>query len=191
MFNKIFYVLPVIMFSIAPSIRALEDVQKEQPKENPLIKQERYLSKNAGYSIQFPLGWEVMQGVMGTDVIALAPASDPNDLFRENINIIYANLDESISREEYYDLNMKSLGQLLVDYDLEKSEDIKIDGLDAKKIIFTHTMGVVNAKVLQYLLLDGNKAYVMTFTADPLDFDKYHKTFEEIENSFRFEKNKM
>lgn len=169
---------------------AAVDTEKS-PSKDLVIKQERYVSKDAGYSIQFPLGWEVMKGAMGTDVIALAPIKDPDDLFRENINIIYAKLDTPISREEYYTLNMRSLAQLLVDFDLEKSEDVKIDGLDAKKIIFTHTMGVVNAKVLQYLILDGDKAYVMTFTADPLDFDKYLGTFEQIENSFKLNREKI
>jgi len=158
----------------------------EKPETETIIKRDRHVSENAGYSIQFPEQWEVMKGIMGTDVIALAPTVDPEDLFRENANVIFARLDLPISREEYYSYNMLTLTQLLVDFDLEESHDIIVDGVEAKKIIFTHTMGVVNAKVMQYLILDENRAFVMTFTADPLDFEMFRPKFEEIANSFEF-----
>ena len=80
---------------------------------------------------------------------------------------------------------MQSLRKLLIDYDLEESSDVKLSGKDAKKIVFTHTMGVVNAKVLQYLMLIDGYAYVLTFTADPLDFEKYRQKFENIAGSFK------
>ncbi len=143
---------------------------------------------NNDYSIQFPKEWEILKNVMDTDVIAIAPKIDPEDLFRENVNIIKATLDVPISPEEYYLINIKSLGNILSDFDLEKSEDILVDGSPAKKIVFTHTIGVVNAKVLQYLILKDNKAYVLTFSADPMDFPNYLIKFEEIMQSFKFKK---
>ncbi len=147
---------------------------------------ERYTSEDAGFSIQFPNKWEVKQGIMGNDMVALAPSIDPEDLFRENANIIYAKLDVLISKDDYYSLNLESLSQLLTDFDLEESEDVKLDGVNVKRIIFTHTMGIVNAKVMQYLVLVGKQAYVLTFTADPLDFDTYRASFEHIAQTFKF-----
>lgn len=140
------------------------------------------------YTIEFPEKWEIMKGVMDTDVIAIAPKINPDDLFRENVNIIHAKLELPITPKEYYDFNLKSLGQILTDFDLEDSEDVKVDGFEAKKLVFTHTIGVVNAKVLQYLILHENKAYVLTFTADPLDFKEYQPIFEKIVETFKFKK---
>lgn len=185
MVKKTFISILALIIIISTAVFTSEVVD-DNAKIEDITQPEFYISEEAGYQIKFPSDWEVMKGVMGTDVVALAPIKDPEDLFRENANIIYAKLDLPLNREEYYAYNLKSLSQLLVDFDLENSEDIKIDGMEAKKIIFTHTMGVVNAKVLQYLILDGDKAYVMTFTADPLDFDKYRESFENIGNSFKF-----
>lgn len=147
---------------------------------------ERYTSEDAGFSIQFPYKWEVRQGIMGNDMVAMAPTLDLEDLFRENANIIFAKLDVEISKDQYYSYNMNSLAQLLTDFDLEENEDVNLDGEVVKRIVFTHTMGIVNAKVLQYLVLVGNKAFVLTFTADPLDFDRFRPSFEEIAQSFKF-----
>jgi serine/threonine-protein kinase len=188
--KKIFMALSTAILLFSAAVFTNEIIQQDSAAET-VIKQERHVSRDAGYSIEFPPEWEVMKGVMGTDVIALSPTKDPEDLFRENVNVIYAQLESPITREEYYSLNLRSLAQLLVDFDLEKSEDVKFGDVEAKKIIFTHTMGVVNAKVLQYLILDGDKAYVMTFTADPLDFDKILPTFEQVANSFKYEKEKI
>ena len=137
------------------------------------------------FSIEIPENWEVVDQNLGVDLVGLAPLSD-SDLFRENFNVLSVKLDFPLTRQEYYDYNLKSLSQLLDDFDLENSEDVKIGNVNARKIIFTHTMGVVNAKVLQYLMLINNKAYVMTFTAARLDFDKVRPEFEQIANSLKF-----
>ena len=152
-----------------------------------VIKTERYISEDGSYSIQFPAQWAVVKGAMGTDVIALAPAVDPEDLFRENVNIIFTKMDFPITGEEYYTFNLNSLTQILSDFDLEESHDVTLGDVHGKQLIFTHTMGVVNAKVMQYLLLVNDHAYVLTFTADPLDFPKYRSEFEKIASTFQLE----
>jgi len=187
MIKNIFLLLSAAIVLLSVTVFTNEIINNVADVES-IIKAERHVSEDAGYSIQFPAQWEVMEGIMGADVIALAPTIDPEDLFRENVNIIFSKLDFPISREEYYALNLRSLAQLLVDFDLEESQEVQVDGVGAKKIVFTHTMGIVNAKVMQYLILDEDHAYVMTFTSDPLDFKTYRPKFEEIANSFRFDR---
>lgn len=164
------------------TIKLLTEVDLQNKKDEGLV---TYTSKEGNFTVGIPEMWEVVEGVMGRDLIAMAPSEDPEDLFLENANIIFAKLDAPIQQEEYYRYNLQSLQQLLIDYDLEESTDVKLQGRDAKRIIFTHIMGVVNAKVLQYLLLIGDQAYVLTFTADPLDFDEFRPRFERIANTFQ------
>lgn len=136
------------------------------------------------FTLKIPSNWEVIEQKFGVDLIGLAPESG-SDFFRENFNILYVKLDTPLSPEKFYEYNLQSLNQLLVDFDLESSEVVTIDNVEAKKLIFTHTMGVVNAKVIQYFLLENNNAYIMTFTAARLDFDKIRSEFEQIANSFK------
>ena len=180
MINRLLLIIAV--FFTIPIIASERDAAVlPDEKQEELV---QYQSEEGKFSIGFPESWEVIEGVMGRDMVALAPAVDPDDLFLENVNIIYAKLDAPITEEDYYKFNMQSLQKLLIDYDLEESSDVQLGGRDARKIVFTHTMGVVNAKVLQYLMLIDGQAYVLTFTADPLDFDKYLQQFERIANSF-------
>ena len=144
----------------------------------------KYVSSVGHYAIDFPENWEIMEGIMGTDVVALAPETDQDDLFRENVNVLYGEIDPTIEEESYYTQNLESLKQLLTDFSLEESKDVVINTLKARRLIFLHRMGHIKAKVMQYLILKGNKAYVLTFTADPDDFKTHKKHFESIANSF-------
>ncbi len=187
MFKSLFIFLFAAIILIGNAALSENTTLQEQEGESS-VQTQTFVSNDSGYTVEFPEQWEVMKGVMGTDVVALAPKLDPEDLFRENVNIIFTQLEFPITKEEYYGFNLKSLEQLLVDFDLEESTDVQIDGVDARVIVFTHTMAIVNAKVMQYLILDENRAYVMTFTSDPIDFESYRPKFEEITNSFRFKR---
>ena len=46
---------------------------------------------------------------------------------------------------------------------------------------------VAFAKVMQYLILVNQRAYVITFTTDPGRFDDYVSTFDQIMQSFHFD----
>src|SRR5262245_47415851 len=97
--NKITYLaLPLIAIALVMNNIGFSEEGKEIKKQSEtLIQPERYVSKDGSYSIQFPPDWEVMKGMMGTDVIALAPITNAEDLFRENANIIFAKLDTVLS----------------------------------------------------------------------------------------------
>lgn len=189
--KKIFYFVNcfvlLIIISFVNQLVAVNQLIGEKPLTAGIIQPARYVSKNAGYSIQFPPTWEIVTGAMGTDVIALAPASDPSDLFRKSVNVIFAKISQNLTREEYYSFNLNSLERLLSDFDLEENHEAMIGGVEAREVIFTHTMGVVNVKVMQYLVLSKGKGYVITFTANRADFEKYFKTFKQIAESLRLE----
>lgn len=145
-----------------------------------------FVSKEGDYSIQIPDHWELMKDQMGTDVIAVAPLIDPKDLFRENLNIISAKFDVPITKEDFYSLNLKSLNNLLTDFDLEKTQDLKFGGVDARKITFTHRLGVVNVRVTQYLILAGQKAIIISFTSDMLEYPKIKDQFDQVASTFKY-----
>jgi hypothetical protein len=165
-------------------IISLGNVQADEPPQ--VIKGPvEFVSKEGDYSIQIPEHWEYMKEQMGADIIAVAPQIDPKDLFRENLNIISAKFDIPISKEEYYSLNLKSLNNLLTDFDLEESKEIQIGGVDARKLVFTHRVGVVNVRVEQYLVLVDQKAIVISFTSDTLEYPKIKDQFARIASSFK------
>ncbi len=181
MFKSIIFTLFVIVSMYGNTLYASDN---QQLTKSPV----QFVSKDGDYSIQIPSNWEMIKDQMGTDVIALAPLLDPQDLFRENLNIISAKFDFPITKEEYYSLNLKSLSELLTAFDLEDSQDVNLGGVEARKIIFTHTVGIVSVRVIQYLILSGEKAIVISFTSDTIEYPKIKDQFAEIASSFKFQK---
>ena len=165
---------------------------EEQPTETVSIPKvtdsQVFNSEDGKYKVNFPKGWEIRKGFMGMDVIALSEVDGPDDTYRENANIIFADLDEQMSEEEYYKQNVDLLSKLLTDYNLEDEGNKNIDGKNAKWIKYRHRMGNVEATVLQYLFLDGKRAFVITFSGKPDDFDKFQPQFDQVVESFKFQK---
>jgi len=53
------------------------------------------------------------------------------------------------------------------------------------KIIYTGDMNAYHLKFEQYYFVTGNVAYVLTFTCEQDNFDKFRNTGEQILNSFQ------
>jgi hypothetical protein len=153
----------------------------------------RYLSKEKGFSIALPKGWEIKEKVMGSSVIAVIPSANNNsDQFRENINVVVEPLPQAMNTKTYFTESMKVLKKLFTDFKLEKSGHGPLDRqvatndkTDTYWSVFTHRMGKVRAKVMQYMMVKGNQAYVITCSAAPGTFDKLRPVFEASAKSFK------
>jgi hypothetical protein len=154
--------------------------------EAPAFKGELYMNKEKGYSIEFPAGWTKQERFMGLDVIALSPADTPKDSFRENASVLSGKLDAPITLDLFYSENLKNLQKALNNFKLEGSGDINVDGQAAKWVLYTHKQGNFESKVIQYFIMKGDYAYLITCGGEPTVYDKYKSTFESIVKSFKF-----
>lgn len=181
----IFIALSLFSISI-PAFSATPAASTQPPAAAANPASHRVTSKSSDLSLVLPDKWEVMDQNLGIDLVALAPLLKPDDLFRQNLNVISVKFNDDMTLEDYFNINKESLRELLEDFDLESAQNATIGGIPAKKLIFTHTVGPVNVKVIQYLVLEGKKAFVITFTADTLDFDKISPDFDKIASSIQF-----
>lgn len=147
-------------------------------------KMETYINKIKGYSINFPADWNKQEGFMGLDVITLSPSETPQDKFRENASVLSGKLDTPITLDEFYSENLKNLQKSLIDFKLEGTGDTTLDGQKAKWVLYTHKQGNFVSKVIQYFIMVGDHAYLITCGAEPEAYDKYKSTFEAIAKSF-------
>jgi hypothetical protein len=144
-----------------------------------------FADKEKGFSVMLPKKWEIKKGVMGAEVIALRPKGGSKDAFRENINVVVENLNGTMLPKEYFKASQSVLQKVFAEFKVEKSGHTNIDKHDVYWVIFTHKMGGVRAKVLQYLTVEGNKGYVVTGSALPATFDKFKKSFEMVATSLK------
>lgn len=145
-----------------------------------------YITKK-GFSIKTPENWETKEELMGMAFVTLSPQEGPADDFRENVNIIVEDLPRTLSLEEYYELSLANVRQLLTEFEEYESGQSSINGCDTKWLVYSHRMGIFNIKVLVYSLIKGRRAYVITCSAAHDQFSIYRPQFEGIAGTFRFE----
>lgn len=153
---------------------------KKAPAANPV-----YHSKEKGFTIILPAGWEQQKDMMGAEVVAISAAEGANDTFRENINVVVEKLPQKMVTKDYYKSSLDVLKKVFIEFKLEKTGQAKVNGREFYYTIFTHKMNDVAAKILQYLAVNGDTAYVITASAAPDKFDKYKPIFEKSIQSFK------
>jgi hypothetical protein len=147
----------------------------------------RYYKKQEGFSIRFPAEWEQKENVMGSVVIALSPAEGADDAFRENVNVTVEALPSPMTLDEYFNLSMANLKNLLSEGQEPEVSDATLGGEKAKRFVCQMTMGQINVKSTVYVAVKGTRGYLLTCSATPDSFDAYKARFEKIAGTFRFE----
>ncbi len=137
------------------------------------------------------LSGEAMQTMAASGIKLMALDTDPDVIGRNappSLNILVVALPIEMSFESYLSLNQTQV-QGMADEGSFGIEEVTIAGKDAAQ--FTYTMPIVNmfgqleqVRLQQYLLLDGQTQYVLTFAA-PVDIaDTYTELFPEIAATF-------
>ncbi len=142
-----------------------------------------YTNSQHGFRVDFPTSWEVQENAYGTIVMALSPLT-PGDTFRENVNVVSETIPDTYTLDQYFQASISNMSSSLKDFSSAGSGFMKILGQDAKWVIFTHNVGAVQAKAIQYYLLKNGKAFIVTCTATPATFQTFSMDFEKIAQSF-------
>lgn len=140
------------------------------------------------YSFSYPSGWSLdTSGLMNSSFFILSPLSSSNDTFRENINLIIQDLKGlNIDLDMYTSITLKQLKTLITDYSIDQSTRITSDTLNGSyhKITYTSTQGVYNLKLQQRWWVKNGKAYVLTFTCEEDQYDKFVIKADQAMDSF-------
>ena len=146
----------------------------------------KFVDKLNGFSIDLPVGWEQQKDQMGSAIMAISPMDGPKDSFRENINVVVESLKEKLTTKDYFQASQDVIKKVFTDFKSEKSGQTKIDGHDFMWTIFSHRLGTVRARVLQYVAVNKDKAYVITCSSEPDKFNQYMPKFEGSIKTFKF-----
>lgn len=101
------------------------------------------------------------------------------DKIKENVSIIKKPMSKNYTLEEYYTLNKDALTKE-PNYTEVQTSTIKVNDLDAKKIIFTYTDHGTNLKIEQLLIIKNNFSYTLTYIATEATFNDYTQKVDEM-----------
>ena len=150
-----------------------------------------YNDETNGFTISYPQHWEEiprqywegMQTEEGEMVTAFW-SSYPHKL---NFIVWKEELSSPMSLQNYYEVKkekVKERALMLNNYAFISAEDLAIDGIPAKKHIFTHsTPSGRPAKSMHVYMVKNQTAWAITFSGEPASFDDFKSTFEAIISS--------
>ena len=138
------------------------------------------------YSILYPSDWELDQsGLMNTKFIVFAPQSANTDKFKENVNLISQDLKGmNVTLDQYVELSVQQIKLMIPKCKILETETVKTDDIEFHKILYTGDQGQFNLTFRQYLFLQNETAFVITFTSEQSQFENYKEIGEKVLESF-------
>src|SRR5438067_2643311 len=147
-----------------------------------------YQDSTLGIKIDYPAGWthELHAGSLVTFLASLESDSNtyPAGL---GVKVQHMKSSKNISLNEITKVQIKNLTQDHPDFKLIESTDYKVGGNNAHKIVFTATDDKKNErKAMQIWTLRGDKAYLITYKAEPGKYSRYLPIIQKMVDSFQF-----
>lgn len=140
-----------------------------------------YVDSKNQFSINPPSGWTVdSSGSFGTVVILYGP-TDSN--FRINMNVVVE--ATSLSLTDYVSAAKSQLSSGLTNYQLVSESSTTIGGVTAYELVNTFTQGSYSIEDKQDILVQNQKAYVITSTALQTNYATYQPAFDESVQTFK------
>lgn len=142
------------------------------------------------YSIQYPDNWELnTEKSMGTSFIIFSEQTSSEDKFRENINLSIQNLEGyNLNLDAYVAISEEQISKMVTNGKIIDSKRSNKNNTEFQKVIFTGKQGLFQLKFVQYYFIKDEKAYVLTFTCEEIQYEKYIFITDQILDSFLLNK---
>ncbi len=143
--------------------------------------------KGDNYWLIYPEDWELnTSGQMGSTFALLSPVSSSKDKFRENVNFMIQDLSGyNMNLEAFAKVSEEQVKTLVTDGELIESTLIVGNTLNHQKTIFTGKQGIFNLIFEQHYWVENDKAFILSFTCEESQHEKYKEVGAKILNSFQ------
>lgn len=125
-----------------------------------------YEHSSGAFSLCHPVDWTVKEDVMGARV-ALVPAEETTEHdFAANMNVYTEQVPEGTDLDTYVDAARQQVQRLVTGVEFDSSRTLAAEP-PTHELVYTGQQGVYELRWQQRIVLDGDTAYVLTYTADP------------------------
>jgi hypothetical protein len=137
-----------------------------------------------GYRIKYPAHWQ-KQALSPTMTGFFAPRESPADIFSENVNVGVEEASVTLDEQVDFQVTQMQAGNLQL---IGRSEK-RLADLPAQALEFRGQLGpvmkhgrieMVAMQWLQVYVLKDKRVYCLTYTAEPLAYDKYMPQVQEM-----------
>ncbi|MCX6823941.1 MAG: PsbP-related protein [candidate division SR1 bacterium] len=138
-----------------------------------------YTNETDGFSVQYPGDRTYQENVYGSSVMFFTPTLS-GDTLQENIGIMKKALDKDYTLDDYYAITKPELIKLIPGFTELSNETIKINDLDAQKLIYVGTQGTRKLQWEQVYLIKNKAVYILSYTATTSTFADYVQKIDEM-----------
>ena len=158
---------------------------KQQSKE-PEIELSQYENLDRGFRVNYPQTWSKQNrdDFFATGVVFFSPSENDSDSFKERVSVLVENLPSEQSLSEYTEHAVAEIKQLS-DPNIDTALPITLGTDEGRQIVYQGEENGTPVQRMQSWSLKGNRAYVITYTAKPEDYDTYLPMVDEIIESFQ------
>lgn len=145
---------------------------------------ETYENTGFGFTMQYPSTWSVTQvredpsAPANGSIVAIfkAPTESQTDMYQENLILnVQGPFQNEMTLEEYTDNSLNAFRNMSDTVQIFESSPTTLSGLPAHEIVYTSssTPGLNLKKMQVFTVVNDNMAYIITFSAEDPQFNKY------------------
>ena len=146
-----------------------------------------YQDNTLGIKIGYPAGW--IHELHAGGIITFLPSLEGNsNTYPAGLGITVEHLkSKNMPLSDITKIQIKNLTQNHSDFKLLESTEFRLAGIIANKIVFTATDNMNHErKAMQIWTLNEDKAYLITYKAEPGQYSKYLPIIQKMVDSFQF-----
>jgi serine/threonine protein kinase len=181
-----FKILSLLLISLLALVTALGGwiLVKQRIKE-PRIALAPYENYSQGFRVDYPRNWSKQNrdDFLATGAVFFSPLENDADQFKEQVSVLVEDLSSDLPLSEYTRQSLAEIRQLS-DPNIGEAKVVAMGANEGRQIIYQGEENGNPVQRMQTWSVNGNRAYVITYTAVPKSYDDYLPTVEKIIESF-------
>lgn len=186
--NTMRQILLLGFFTFIASIAQGQSSQKNfKNTEKTDVSKTWKLHDESDYSVKYPNSYELdKSGQIGTKFILFSKPTSPQDMFRENVNLMIQDLTaQNVDLDMYVKISEEQIKAMLTESKMIESKRLTDHkNKQFQRLIYIGKQGQLMLKWHQYYWVENKKAYVLTLTCEANQYDKYVSEGENIMKTF-------
>ena len=146
---------------------------------------DRYRSDALGFSIGFPVDWEVDDQTQDGAVGFFARPVD-GDTFRENYTLVASDVGQEVTLEQFAQIDAARVSGGIDGYAAVGAGETTLDGAAALTVVFDGVAEGVELRFFRLVSVHEGRAYEFAFIANREEFDNFLPVVDQMLSTFEF-----
>lgn len=175
--------------SIKPDSSKPQQPEQKTQESTPTTqsKLKTYQNESSGISVEYPENWSIKENPAAGIVVAFgSPKESSSDTFVDNINISTSDISSqpNLTLAKLADSWLKQT-ESAPSFNLLDRKTTSMAGEEAEQLIYSFAKDGIDVKGMVVITMKNKKAYIVTYTAEAVSYDKFVDVANTISTSLQ------